>query len=462
MQNAVINTVEVLKAFLSSLPPGTLFRGQTGHYPGEDGAPNILNSHYRNGCVPATLRKWGFYAQEVLTHLTGGVTPELDLVQALLQHYGWRSFYVDLSSRAEVACWFASHRYGEQRALEMGRDYNHDSVFLEHRDAKYEPHEGNGNLYCIDSTFTLPAEARFIDLCDELKSDFTARFHKQAGWLAGSLSEPLPPECITWHISAPASVLRSFANQHGLVSTEDLFPQASEDTILSMFESVPWRRATMLGGRTPLFERDLSLPDYHVKPHKPYGPEVAFPDPGPIEELPPGAPVMPCYLIPAEGFFARPNMPASGLRFVADLLRTHKEFRVETDQLIRLPEHCKTPEYCKGIIVSSDDDDRELVTVSAFKVVHPGRELEGIYCDRGWYYRVAESGVFSRVEHPNQCNCTRPWRHEQLLTVLVAFDWLLEHRPQRKVSNLLTVFDDDGDGEQLIQLNPKRRPLNPA
>src|SRR4051812_38514048 len=108
METVSISSLDELDAALQAVPVGSLFRGQVRHYTRPDGRVNWPTSHIRKGCIPSELRKWSFYAQEALT-VFGGSDPPLDLVQALLQHYGWRSFYIDLTSNPAVACWFASN-----------------------------------------------------------------------------------------------------------------------------------------------------------------------------------------------------------------------------------------------------------------------------------------------------------------------------------------------------------------
>src|ERR1700743_1073344 len=100
-QEMTVASLSELDAALTLLPVGSLFRGQVRHYTRPDGRVSWPTSHTRKGCIHPELRKWSLYAQEPLTAY-GGAVPSLHLVQALLQHYGWRSFYIDLTADPAV------------------------------------------------------------------------------------------------------------------------------------------------------------------------------------------------------------------------------------------------------------------------------------------------------------------------------------------------------------------------
>src|SRR6478736_149928 len=93
-----------------------LFRGQPNAYLDAHGTPTFQATFHRHGCVPLTTRKWTHYAGALIEHVSGGtIAPSLDLSSALLQHYGWRSFFLDATTEPAVAAWFASHSYAEAR-----------------------------------------------------------------------------------------------------------------------------------------------------------------------------------------------------------------------------------------------------------------------------------------------------------------------------------------------------------
>src|SRR6478752_3312716 len=105
MKTIDLRTVSDLADYFAPISNGThLFRGQTAHYEDADGA-NVSSSFSRNGCIPPVMRQWSYYAGSILHHLRGSATLKVDIgtAQALLQHYGWRSFFVDVSVGPAVA-----------------------------------------------------------------------------------------------------------------------------------------------------------------------------------------------------------------------------------------------------------------------------------------------------------------------------------------------------------------------
>ncbi len=50
--------------------------------------------------------------------------------QALLQHYGWRSFYVDCSACASVAAWFASHTFSQKNVIKLCEDCDELAIMM--------------------------------------------------------------------------------------------------------------------------------------------------------------------------------------------------------------------------------------------------------------------------------------------------------------------------------------------
>jgi hypothetical protein len=408
---------------LQQLPIGSLFRGQTRHYT-RDGRISWPTSQARKGCVPSELRKWSFYAQEALTVL-GGAAPPIDLVQALLQHYGWRSFYIDLTADPAVSCWFAGNAYSERVEFQATQDCYGTSLLLKHRRAHYEPYEGDGHLYAVAPNRIVAPGVRCIDLSASIPCDFRPRFIRQTGWLVGPLRDSCDPDWVIAHLTAPADVFRQFAARAGLNTTADLFPDESEDFFLKILQSVPWRGTGSM--EQTVFQRDLDLPDYH-SPKKQNGPETAFPSCRNI----PGIPGQPfTFLVPDEMFYASPSLPPQGLPRVAALVRAGTTIHVETENLIRLPEELGS-EYGKGVYIHPLGADS--VEIGSLIVDHPGLALSGAGAEVGWQYRINADGSWERLDTVGQCPCNNHFRHERLLRAVVAFDWLLDHTTPRPLA----------------------------
>jgi hypothetical protein len=434
MTTVSITSLDELDSALRVIPAGSLFRGQVRHYVGPDGRVSWPTSHVRKGCIPPELRKWSFYAQEALV-VAGVSEPAHDLVQALLQHYGWRSFYIDLTANPAVACWFASNSYTERLEPEAAEDCDGEPLLLTHRRARYEPHEGEAHLYAIASDRVVAPGVRCIDLSASIPTNSQPRFIKQAGWLAGPLRDTFDPDCVIAHVSGPAEVFRQFANNAGLRTTADLFPDDSKDWFLKIFQSVPWR----LTGSTspPAFSRDLDLPDYHSPPKR-YGPETAFPW---FRELPriPEQPVT--FHVPDEMFYASPSLPPEGLPRVAALVRAGTAVHVETERLIRLPEELGS-DYGKGFYLRPLGSDA--VEVGSLIAQQRGLTFTGVGAEVGWHYRIKGDGSWERSDSPGQCPCKKPFRHERLLKAVVAFDWLLGQLDQESPTRIKVEIDRSG------------------
>lgn len=121
METVSVNSLSELQAYLAQLPKDVLFRGQNSHYSVE-GGPSVVTSFDRKGCIPSQMAKWARYASNVLDTYIGSVSDTKAFNQALLQHYGWRSFYVDCSACASVAAWFASHTFSQKNVIELCED----------------------------------------------------------------------------------------------------------------------------------------------------------------------------------------------------------------------------------------------------------------------------------------------------------------------------------------------------
>lgn len=121
MKQIKINTIHELEVLIDEFGQDVLFRGQHTHY-GSPGEPSVIASFDRQDCIPSETIKWSRYASKVLEALIGEHVNDLGYVQALLQHYGWRSFYVDCSSSPAVSAWFASHKSTESYRIDMCED----------------------------------------------------------------------------------------------------------------------------------------------------------------------------------------------------------------------------------------------------------------------------------------------------------------------------------------------------
>ncbi|MCA1437999.1 hypothetical protein I6F33_34350 [Bradyrhizobium sp. BRP20] len=403
---AVASTAEIRRA-LADLPGNALFRGQVAHYE-KNGIPSVVTSFDRKGCIPSEMVKWCQYASNVLEAFIGDSVSSLDFTQALLQHYGWRSFFVDCSASAAVSSWFASHVYSERERFDLCEDYEERAVMLLKRMAHYDYAEGDGHLYVFDR----PLSQKLVGVTDlaALKlSNARARTEAQSAWLLGPLNNAaVPLECFVAHIRASRSVFRDYASEEGFLQTDDLFPSTKEDPILRALLGLPWKRIDQRNNDTGLlvFRRALELPEYQDSFIKIASASTAFfqgaraADRGSIDGCRYGGITV---AVPEVVLFGTAG--AAPLRFpkVQELLAKHRSVVFEVDELIQHPAMRGRVLYQKGIAVTAHEPD--LIELSALLVEHPGLDMTAAGLNRGWFYRVGGDGAWKRESHPDECDC---------------------------------------------------------
>ncbi|MCG9628993.1 FRG domain-containing protein [Vibrio mediterranei] len=414
-----INNLEELESKLEPYRDGYLFRGQVKHYTDDNGAISIPTSFSRHGCVPSVMFKWTHYAKAIIRAFSGVDYFDIDLEmsQAILQHYGWRSFYVDLTKSPEVACWFASNIYNESKSIHMCENLHEDPVWLVHKIAKYEPSDTSGHLYVIDASTLERLGIEIHDLTTLQGDEGRLRFHAQQACLVGNLEDKLPPETISAHFEVPVEILKAYCNKFDLNKVDDVFPPREDDFILHSLLSLPWEKVGD-GQPIPAFRRGLEIPDYKASFNKHLPPHVTlydnfwlsddrFGDDNPFKNIT-------SFKMPQISFYANTNEEFE-LDYVNKILDQRNEFVLELDSLVRVIEHHDTYEFEKGIHVAKDENG--YVWVSALVVEHPSNIVSGMAVNVGWCYRIDEK-TWSKVEHKEQCPCNNDLRHQLHFSLL--------------------------------------------
>lgn len=420
LQNIKVSDLVELRECLAAFGSGVLFRGQTQHY-GTADQPMATTSFDRHGCIPTEMLRWARYADEVLAAFTGQHA-NLSLNQAILQHYGFRSFYIDCSETAAVSAWFASNKYSDKLTVELSEDCDERPLFLRKRMASYDVAEGVGHLYVLDRA-----------ACDKVGlTDLTAiaikggrtRVSVQCAYLVGPLrNAPLPSECFVAHIEANCAVFRELAAEAGLVSIADLFPPSTEDPILDALLSLPWIPVPGVDnplGDIPAFRRGIELPEYGDSFIKIASPAVAFYCGGKIEdfaELVDGFSGGIVVQIPEIAMFGSPirGLPLKYPRVVA-MLCEHGGVVFEAPTLVKFPQHVGGLFYQKGLALDLIEPD--LIHLGALMVRHPGQQIDAVGVNRGWFYRLGQDRIWRREPHEDDCPCGTDWPHERHLASL--------------------------------------------
>lgn len=421
-----VSNLRDLKDCLAECGEDVLFRGQTRHYETAEG-PSATTSFDRLGCIPTEMLRWSRYADEVLSAFTGGLS-DSTLNQAILQHYGFRSFYLDCSGAAAVSAWFAGHQYSDAIGVEMSEDCDEDPILLRKKMARYDPAEGQGHLYVLDRAMC--QRVGLTDLTAMAIPGSRTRPSVQNAYLLGPLRRrPLPVECFLAHIKADCAVFREMANEAGFVAVEDVFPPSTDDPILDALLSLPWNPVPGVpneDGDIPAFRRAIELPEYDDSYVKIASPAVAFYRGGKIDEL----------FDQVEGFRGGigvqvPEITIFGspdrrflLRFpsVVSLLEKHKGVIFEAPALMKFPQTARGLYYQKGLALDLVEPD--LVHLGPLMVRHPGQRIDAAGVGRGWFYRVGKDGIWRRETRQDECPCgsDRPHlRHLDALHIVEHF-----------------------------------------
>lgn len=435
MEVIEIRSTKDLCLQFSRFREGYLFRGQTSHYADSSGDVSIPTSFSRHGCIPPLMFKWSHYSKEIL-RAYGGLdyhAVSMELSQAILQHYGWRSFYVDLTKSPHVACWFAANTYKENNVIEMCENIEEEPVHLVHKEAHYIVHkeahyiesEDQGNIYVIDCNALISDGIKIHDLTDIDTDEGSVRFHVQEACLVGNFKDRLPVKVIKAHLKVDHSVLVDYYNSEGINETKDLFPDQHKDFILATLLSLPWLYSAEIVS-IPVYRRGLELPDYHRRFTKHLGPSVTLykefwisdnrdEDDNPLKEIR-------FYKLPEDTYYANTN-EEFGLAEVNAILESYDQFAIEINGLIRIPELINSSEFEKGIIVEKVEND--VVSVSGLIIEHPGHVVAGLAVNMGWYYRI-ENDKWIRVDHKDECPCNNNIRHELQFALLRVLNEMLK------------------------------------
>ena len=158
---------------------------------------------------------------------------------AVLQHYGHRSHFIDVSKSLAVGLWFARHKFVKKRIRVFPQKAIHktghplDHAFATVTAASYEPHKEDGFIYI----FVVPGDdpTVFLDLERLLPKSFS-RVHAQR---AGGLLEPVPGAgCESYQVAT--LVVDTAVDAPGDRTTSMLFPFPERDRAYRALLRVPW------------------------------------------------------------------------------------------------------------------------------------------------------------------------------------------------------------------------------
>jgi len=346
--------------------------------------------------------KWYHYARRVLKRHVHGWDGAADMAtdQAILQHYGWISFYLDATGDARVGAWFASHEFTESKRCELVEDCFEDPVFLVSKAATFEPATSVGNLYVLSRKKLRSAGLSAVHLSEIATAQGTPRYVRQDAYMVGPVPQAgLSMDFLTHHITAPAHIFDAYAT--GL-STAFLFPEPGEDPIFGELLAMPWEKIGRSDGPIDFFQRALDLPEYtpHIVKHMP--PATAMYRPFWLADAPqdPADPAVVVHVLCGSALFHGSSELCFSLPNVSKLLATHDGLMVEPDGLVY---HGMGELYGKGVIVMKKESG--LIEVCEFGVEHPGLQIHGLGKFPGMHYRIDEQGLWHRATQADDCDC---------------------------------------------------------
>lgn len=429
MKNLEAQSVEELTTLLATFGDDAMFRGQVTNY-GTEQAPRLNTSFNRNGCIPPLMLRWSHYSRFLLAALFD--IPEREVSnewsQAVLQHYGWRSFYLDVSLDNAVAAWFAAHAFSSKSTFELCEDCFEEPVFLAKRAAQYTFAEGEGYLYVLSKEAVAKDGLTVFDLSSISADDCRPRFIAQKAALIGVLQGDLPVGCLSAMIKAPRAVLRDYAAKSGLSATSDLFPHAKEDPLLFTLLNLPWLQVPHPDNRIGIdfFRQPIELPEYEESFTKINPSHVAMYRHDSAADTS-AAPDVTFYDAPEDIIFGTADPIADRFPRLAQLVRKHGGHVVfEIDNLVRRPGVAKS-DYVKGIAVQLRDDGK--FAVADFAVDYRGQKMGGCGINKGWSYAEDADGRWRRVVHEDDCPCGNQSVHTHHLSGLTILEQMLGEQP---------------------------------
>jgi hypothetical protein len=433
------DSVAELEQRLAPFGNNYLFRGQVKEYTAPDGTPILNSSFVRMGCVPPLMLKWIFYVDELLRR--GGFNvkrPQGEhFDQGLLQHYGWRSFFVDLSASKAVGAWFASHVFKSSPRLNFCENSFEEPVMLRVQRASYTDHADVGNLYVLSKDALKKSGHTLISLVDDLTAECPTRYGAQQAWLASIFlrQRRLEPAAIAAHITAPAEVFREMAAKAGFKETEDLFPGPDKDQILQQLLSLPRMKLEVADAPFPFYQRSLEIPEYQDSFEKHLPPSTVLASRLWLSDIVERADAGLWVRVEEDTFYGHTDHDVPMPKVFA-ILRERPTTHIETDGLICFPVTKDSRTFDKGLLVHALPEGR--FEISSLTVDYSSDRLTAVGASRGYTYTV-QGDRFVRSPSEGDCPCGDPEKHRLHLQAMAVLEDRLGHATIMRNGHIVTV-----------------------
>lgn len=207
-----------------------VFRGQVKDYP-------LVPSMYRGrggfGCIPKLTTNWGVCAKRLIARFKKTVSSQIE-IEAIMQHYGYRSFFVDVTFDPEVALWFALHKFESKRTPLYVDKQLRSAIF---QWSKYRP-SNRGYLYVILLPSKNESNNRCLKLTSVMPKD-AQRVHRQT---AGAVFCSRESRSVNDLVVSKLRVVDDgwFINSNQNVKTTEFFPPPSIDVFYRCLCNIPY------------------------------------------------------------------------------------------------------------------------------------------------------------------------------------------------------------------------------
>ncbi len=411
-----IKSLKDLRAIAAKYGSGYIFRGQTKQYVSKDGELNVNTSFDSKSWMPPLMQKWNLYCEEILLQLKGpGYDGDVDLAesQAMLQHYGWRSSFLDFSRKLDVACWFAANECLSELEQALVEDWQEVGLMTCHRTAAYCEHAGYGYVYVVDPSMLADINIGIEEFERFRCSEPTSRIEKQSVAMVGPLSA-LPMSAVLDVLEVPIKLLRDYSNH---LSQQVLFPGRNEDPIYKMLLAAPFIRSqqpeSSFGG-FDRYEREIDILEYDYTFNKRPAKNTAFYNPQYFVD-PEKTDVGVVVRVP-DSFLhhAKVDLPNS----IDDVLRLFGEsniITIESKGILSSPIYHDNSIFLKGVVIQRVSD--ETICVSGLMINHPGLACAAIEAGRGWHYTLA-NGSCIQEKSEFDCTCNNKRKHDLQFSIV--------------------------------------------
>jgi hypothetical protein len=249
MEGARVRTYRELQIRVEALPPPKpgyirVYRGQDQNYP----------------LVPSARRRpvprdgiWTHYVRRIISSLEGSrrsghADYEIELgilwLQALAQHYGAGSNYLDVTHDLGIATWFAFHKSTNTSSeIPAGGEGPERDLMMRMNWCRLLPHADPGYLYAFDlkpwMRENIPESGQLVDLADAPPTFQSPRITAQAGCLVyAEENEDLARALVP---GTPIVMKGGFnSSPYARWSVEQLFPPPASDPWYARLLSLPF------------------------------------------------------------------------------------------------------------------------------------------------------------------------------------------------------------------------------